>query len=438
MKKTLNLMMAILLAISAMGQPVDIKTRINALHKPLDFKNDHGFSGKDERFEMQHPKLLKTPTGNPSKSTWTGDQKLDSTILETWDSTASQLVVSGKTVYTYDANGNNTLRIDYQWDENTSQWFTTYKTEYNYDANGNNTLLINYNWFENPADTLYKFYKAETSFDANGNETSYIGYFWVESSNDWVPSVKEEHTYDANGKDTLIMNYDWHESDSQWVAYMKKKYSYDINGNMTSVNYFIRDTANTQWIDNFKAEYAYNTGDFTTLASVNYFIRDTANAQWLANAKDEYTYEDNGSVLMTYEYDTNLSQWFNFSKIETTFDAYGNGTTFNYLWNRTHSQWDVVSKTADYYSQHNVTGVPAIPKEKIGLYPNPASVYIIFDGSNVSGSAIVELFDVEGKKVLEQKLYENKQISVSNLPKGLYMYKLNNYGIIYTGKLLIE
>jgi len=75
---------------------------------------------------------------------------------------------------------------------------------------------------------------------------------------------------------------------------------------------------------------------------------------------------------------------------------------------------------------------------KINIHPNPAREFIEFDLTNITFSAKVEFFDVEGNKVLEQKLSENKQISVSNLPKGLYMYKLSNSGNIHTGKVIVK
>ena len=108
--------------------------------------------------------------------------------------------------------------------------------------------------------------------------------------------------------------------------------------------------------------------------------------------------------------------------------------------------WDVItmeigmkqSQLIYYYSELNPTAVPGISERKISVYPNPANDYVVFDLPNIYESATVELFDIQGKKVLEQKLPENRQISVSNLHKGLYMYKLNNKGVIYTGKLIIE
>jgi hypothetical protein len=74
----------------------------------------------------------------------------------------------------------------------------------------------------------------------------------------------------------------------------------------------------------------------------------------------------------------------------------------------------------------------------INIYPNPAKEFVVFDVAIVGESATVQLYNVDGKKVLEQKLTDNKQVSTGDLPKGLYMYKLNNKGYSYTGKLIIE
>jgi hypothetical protein len=76
--------------------------------------------------------------------------------------------------------------------------------------------------------------------------------------------------------------------------------------------------------------------------------------------------------------------------------------------------------------------------EKLNVYPNPAKEYIVFDITNISNSAIVELFDNQGKKVLEQKLSVTGQIFISNLAKGLYLYRINNNGTIYKGKIIID
>jgi hypothetical protein len=70
----------------------------------------------------------------------------------------------------------------------------------------------------------------------------------------------------------------------------------------------------------------------------------------------------------------------------------------------------------------------------IYAYPNPASEYILFDLGNISEPAKVEIFDNRGRKILEQDISENRQINVSKLAGGLYLYRLNYDGKIYKGK----
>jgi hypothetical protein len=40
--------------------------------------------------------------------------------------------------------------------------------------------------------------------------------------------------------------------------------------------------------------------------------------------------------------------------------------------------------------------------------------------------------------MLDQRIPDGKQISVGSLPKGLYLYKINNKGNNLTGKLILE
>jgi hypothetical protein len=280
-KKGLHLIIAILLAVSVTGQPVNEKTHINAFHKPLDFENLHDFLSKGEKHVIQNPQKLNASKVNQSKSALADVQNLDSTISKSWDTTTSQWVVSGKSKYNYDANGNNTLYIEYDWDKTTSKWVAAYKREYTFDAKGNIILIVNYQW------------------DVN--------------TSNWVGSYKQENTYDANGNETLYIYYHLDKTTSKLV------------------------------------------GDYN----------------------------------ITY-----------------------------------------------YYSEHNF--IPKTPETHINVYPNPASEYIVFDVTNISDYATVEIFDNQGKKVLEQKLPVTGQIFISKLSKGLYLYRINNDGTIYKGKIIVE
>ena len=251
-----------------MGQPADMKTRINVLNKPLYYEDFQGFSGKNEKYERQHPNILKTPKGNKFKSIPEEDnQKLDSIIYKSWDYSVNRYFIDSKEAYTYDANGNLTSDISYQWDTIKNQWVSyekidytydanfrvvttkwgSYTVEFTYDTNGNIILSIAYNWDEstNHRDNISK---SEFTYE-DGNVTLYIFYGWDESTSKWIIIEKCEYTYDANGHRALAIYYFWNETTSQWVNAAKAESIYDDNGNMTLNVYYEWDETSSQWVN---------------------------------------------------------------------------------------------------------------------------------------------------------------------------------------------
>ncbi len=81
---------------------------------------------------------------------------------------------------------------------------------------------------------------------------------------------------------------------------------------------------------------------------------------------------------------------------------------------------------------------PVRTKSRICIYPNPAGEYIVIDISNNSSFAKVELYDLQGKKVLEHRLSDNNRVQINRLSKGLYLYRLHDNGNVYEGKVTVE
>ena len=68
------------------------------------------------------------------------------------------------------------------------------------------------------------------------------------------------------------------------------------------------------------------------------------------------------------------------------------------------------------------TAIPTVNKASISLYPNP--VMNDFYVSGINGTALLNLFDINGKMLLNKEVTNNKLISVGTLPKGMYVVKL--------------
>jgi hypothetical protein len=399
------------------------KTWIYTYQNLQDSGNFHRFLTRDEKHEIQNSKRLKTLKVNQLKSSLTGVQKLDSTIIESWDTTTSRWNVYYKFIYTYDALLNNTLSTSYNWNDTIGQWICDWKIESAFNANGNEIYSIGYEW-DKTSRKWVQSYKLECTYDALGNITRYAEYRWDFATSQWINYHKDEYTYDANGKMTLRIHLCYYE---------KIESIFNVNGNNILSFYYDWDFDTSQWVFHSKFEIVYDA-----YGNVNYsYFWDNTTSQWVVRGKAEYKHDANGNLtsFKSYSWSEASNQWVGGVNNEYTYDANGNNIfCFDYSWDSKTSQWIVRSKFTSYYSEHN----SGISEKHINVFPNPAKESIIFYIATISESATVEIFDILGKKVFEQKLPVTGQIFISHLCKGLYLYKINNNGNIYTGKIIVN
>lgn len=85
----------------------------------------------------------------------------------------------------------------------------------------------------------------------------------------------------------------------------------------------------------------------------------------------------------------------------------------------------------------NTVFVESISEGKNGVYPNPCQD--VFTVNAVKGTERIEIYDVNGRKVMMHALQSNNQINVSALPKGVYTIRmLDENAFLFTEKLIIE
>ena len=450
MKKILLLMVAILVTISAMGQPVTKKTQIIQSLKQKSFKNLH----------------------NPlSKGV-----KLDSTINQTWDDVNLTFVINRKSKFTYTPGAME--QTDSLFYVVTNKWVPVSQTEYSFDANGDPTLEIT----STSAITLaspswVNSTKTEFTYDINNNLTQYIAYTWNTSLSQWVGVMKTETTFDINGDPILEVTSSWDIPSSSWVPESKTASSYDANGNIITAITYVWDNTITipgyvnstktdytfngsgqmtlfitsdwdktltipAWVNSTKTVLAYDTGGNRNVMTTYNWDKTLAIPDWVGEMKIETTYDANSrpATAIVSLWDTGNSVWVAFSKTVSTYDnVFNTAVTYDetngFVWDVPSLSWKTSSRTDDYYS-NLATLVNKTSEGNLRVYPNPAKEFVVFDNFNISESATIELFDIQGRKIMDKQLYGNDQISVKDLAKGMYVYKLHNSGITYTGKLL--
>ena len=84
----------------------------------------------------------------------------------------------------------------------------------------------------------------------------------------------------------------------------------------------------------------------------------------------------------------------------------------------------------------SIAGIKELKGEKISIYPNPASDYVMLLSN---GNGNLDILDITGKMVYSSKIYKNTQyIDVSSFKKGYYIAKVSNNDNTYTQKLIIK
>jgi hypothetical protein len=431
-----------------------------------------------------------------SKSVQENSEKPDSTMTDLWDVGASSWHGFRREVYTYDPAGNRILSMRYIRYTLTDPWIIDIKFENAYDIAGNPTMKqqsiwdenlhrwrneekYEDSWNENRKLTRETFYQKDTAtgewisvnrsdyaYDANNNRTEYIYYYWDLTAGQFLPAIRIDYTCDANGNDTLATAYGWHPDISQWVLTNKSEFAWDANNNLSSETdkYLDNDT----WYTDILQEYAYNEAgqkiQFTFTgyskethtpysgtrtyysydAAGNMILSGTDNLDissglWKNQSKYEVSYDAAGRDTMNslYSWDNDKSDWTGIQKNETSYDENGNITlTVQSDWDANANNWKFSSRQKYYYSVHSLTPVDQVREKSVRIYPNPASDDVVFDGNGINGYTTVELFDMNGRKVMQVQLSENRTVSVRNLPDGLYLYHIHSGNAFLQGKLV--
>lgn len=91
----------------------------------------------------------------------------------------------------------------------------------------------------------------------------------------------------------------------------------------------------------------------------------------------------------------------------------------------------------DYIKVGNTFSIDEIMADKISLFPNPASDFVEFNSEYVIKQ--IKLFNNEGKLFIDKNVgEETTKLSLSGLPKGVYLVQISFNNSIITKKLIIQ
>ena len=438
-----------------MGQPTDNKSQIQLLKRQQLFNKFYDQLNIGQRNQLQDFYKSNTDKNYQAKSSNVIDQKLDSMILELWDTTTNKWVFDNKHIYTYNFNGKNTFDTYSEWDKYGTKWKNYSKSEYNYDSNDNTTTYTDYNWYESTNEWLADN-KTEYNYNANGKDTLDIGFYWVDYDSLWGKDNKTEKAYDTKGNLILsidykyMFNYKYYQW--RWSKNSKSEYTYDENGNKTLLKAYMWDNDSNNWKITDKIEYNNDANGNDTMY-IYYSANDTSSGlEIVYKVVNTFDANKNNTSGTCFLWNGSDSQWIGAIKWEYTFDNlyaylpydfsvdnFKNRIIHATVYRYNGLDWFFDSKINFYYSSIDNTVIhDNYTSNDISVFPNPATDLVTFNLNVFANYFTIEIFDYLGRKMINQKLQNNLPVSVQNLPGGLYFYKLNDGKKLYTGKLLVK
>jgi hypothetical protein len=405
MKKLLPLLIGMFFAISAIGQNQSLKNPIPSYKKFMD--------------QTVTSKLYE-------------ELKVDSIINESWNSSDSTFTNSNKDTYQY-SNGKNVGAAHYNWDNTSGEWVPSFKNDNSFGTNGMQILEIYSNW-DASASEWKQVTKSVQNRDQNGKDTLTITYNWNTSLNDWVSGSKYITHFTDEGNQTYFLMCQWNAEHSNWDSVIKSDIYLNETGIDTVEISSFWDSNTSQWNATNKSKSFLNENGLDTLTCQYHWSADLNDWVMGQRAVSEYTIDGMDSVVSVYGWNEVENQWYANFRFEMRYDE---DKSYVDQFMGIDNEWQFFSTITTYYSEYLPTGISKV-SDNPGIYPNPAREFIVIDMPVASDNATIQLFSLQGRKVLDQKVTDGKQISTNDLPKGLYLYKITSNGNGFSGKLVIE
>lgn len=367
---------------------------------------------------------------------YTSSGKLLSEYAYYRTSSAQDWINEYKIEYDYDLSENLLSKHTYRWDEFTLSWTGEYFDEYSFDSLGRQNLIIEGDWY----DTYWReMWKTEYAYTDSGTIGTKTVFHRDESFTSWVGNQKFENSYDSNNLLILFIYSYWDASSNSWRASQRSEFLYDVSLNLINETNLSLDSSGN--IAGGLSKYDYTYDDAGNVVSILRSFWNGSSGQWYSYSKWENTYSNdyNFEELFLPGQEDILYYWLTTPPTNEMSSLFNHKLTgFNYYMFDSNDSIHKVYWVNYYYSDPSIVGMPEKFEAKSIVFPNPTSGLATFSWNTGIPEMNLEILSTSGKIILKESILNNKRIPVSNLPAGIYLYKLSSKnGEVLCGKLSI-
>ena len=352
--------------------------------------------------------------------TYNNSGRLTQEIYRLYDVALSQWENSKRYQYTLTNNGVLTKSTHANWEKSSNTWIIDWTTDYVYNINNWRISEISYSigyvpavktdfsynnigsvtrktvFVSNPVTNRWDFsYKIDYLLDGLQRPLVETYSEWNNVAQAWEPTIKNNADLDNSGNLLSLIHYKWNKLEQKWTQTEKKEGAFDANGNPSSLQFFAWNQSSNNWrgTESHTWEYNNNVQLQNLVLPMFYQIQLMGNRQLL---KQTHTYADGNS-------------W---TPVEERLYFYSN-VDINTAIEETSNMLDII------------------------VYPNPSTDYVVIEVPTEVEKVVLTLYNSKGQLVYIQNNVINKEfISLSDLPSGVYLYKVNAGASERSGKIV--
>ncbi len=387
---------------------------------------------------------------------------------QVWD--GDQFENEIKNTYAYNENNKKIYQMMYYWEE--SDWEESQEFEFQYDENNNLYTILSEAWIENE---WVKWQKSVFTYDTNNNLVTVLSSDWDQEISNWAdPHQRQNYTYDRDNNRIIFVIQHWNKYDEYWYNLYKSTYYYVPTGSETDVN---QSSGINKSIEDFQT-----TEDDIIIDPVRedkVLIGVVVLIDSVLHTSDgdlEFTLSHNGisetiiyqaggdgdnfisTKLSDYGVDTiakGIAPFYGIYKPENPLSAFietnPSGTWTLSIYDGAEGNTGILQSWGLnlIYSSSSAVAENVLNTAEIIIFPNPAVDKISLQSTVFSQqSAMVELYDLSGKKLLEKQIparpaggpggAETVEIDLSGMQSGVYLCKISTQEHTVTKKLIIQ
>lgn len=346
---------------------------------------------------------------------WDASQQTNTWIEKEWDDASQSLYVSSETVIEFDNEGMMQVIYNSYRYEPGDELLLEGKIVPEYNNSGRLETL---QYFASDDDGENWYLEMEQVYAYNNSGQLTALEFWSLEEDVMLQSMRMVYTYNGEGQRTMSQSFFNMEEEEMLLS--ETHYEYNNSGQVVEEIDWSLSYTTFQLVKSMRIVTEYNaSGEIDT---ETYYDWDEIDEVWLEDTKDEYSYSslDFSDILLPYS-----AFLYDFMGMEFP-ELMGKATTEINSYSRIDDAWVHDEKQLFYYSSIGASNVEMLDDNDFAVYPNPVTDNVTFSWTGTKQQLMLEIFRLDGAKMLERQITSGQKIQVKNLESGVYLYNVKN------------